>query len=161
MFLYLPTIEGVSFSGTYYVQAWGICLHCCSFIHNELGTDTGWWEVVETNLLCEQITTWGRDSPFTIRESHLGSSTCYVEAPTLLPSSHCCGSNLTPSSITTLEGWLHREDCKMGNDPRSFWYQVYVSHFYKGSGPCRFGGWVCWGFLRRKLWKAKHGWKIS
>ena len=121
MFLGLPAIEGISFSATYYVQTWGeggaICLHCCSLTCGEFDTNMGWWWGAETSLLCEQIITWGKCSLFTIGEEHLGSSICYTEAPTLLPGSHYCGSNLTPSLITTSESWLHKENCNRTKMP--------------------------------------------
>ena len=57
----------------------------------------------ETSLLCEQVIARGRGSLFTIGKGHLGSGTCYMKAPSLLTSSHHCGSYLTPSLITASE----------------------------------------------------------
>ena len=154
MFLGLLAVEGIFFPATYYVHAQTrggfIRLHCCNLTCGEFGIGVGWWWGVETSLLCEQIITWDKDSLFVIREGYLGSGACYTEALTLLPSLHYCVSNLTPSPITTSESWLHREGCEMGNDPRSLRYEIHASNLYKGPGPCRFSGWVCWVFVWRK-----------
>ena len=91
-----------------------ICLHCDYLSCGESGADTGWWWGTESSLLYEQVIARDRGSLFTIGEGHLGSGTCYMKAPSLLTSSHHCGSYLTPSSITASKSWLHREDYKMG-----------------------------------------------
>ena len=165
VFLCLPTIKGISLSTTHYVQTWGgwgfIRLHCCSLTCNKSGTGARWEWGIETSLLCKQIITWGKGLLFTTREGHLGSSACYIKTPTLLPSLYCCGSNPTPSPITTSESWLYREGYKMDNDPRSLRYKIYTSHLYKGSGPCWLNGWVFWAIVLRKRWKAEYGWEIS
>ena len=49
----------------------------------------------------------------------------------------------------------------MGHNSRSFWYQVYASHFCKGLGPRRLSGRICWMSWRNRCGAAWHGWKIS
>ncbi|XP_075640282.1 uncharacterized protein LOC142612036 [Castanea sativa] len=55
-----------------------------------------------------------------LEKAIFGNSARYAKASTLLPGTHGCGSNPTPPSITTSKNGLQREDCKVGDNSRSF-----------------------------------------
>ena len=114
-----------------------------------------------TSLLRKQVTSWSRGTVFTTREGHLGDSACYTKTSPLLPGTHCGCPDSVSAQVNTSERGLHREDCQMGHDSRSFWYQVYALYLCKSLGPRRPSSRVRWISWRSRCKAAWHGWKIG